>query len=91
MSKDEVARFSNDVKNNPELQAEFKHTGTDMDAFVSLANEKGYDFSADDVKAHAAEKSGELSDEQLDQVAGGGVVVEVVGTTVVVEVTAVAT
>lgn len=91
MSKEEVARFAQDVKNNPEMQAEFKGTGTDMDAFVSKAQEKGYDFDAADVKAHAAEKRGQLSDEELDKVAGGGVVVEVVGTTVVVEVTVAAT
>ena len=91
MSMEELKRFGADVKENKELQEAAKAAGDDAEAITKLANEKGYDFTVEDLKAAKEEAKGELSEEQLDNVAGGGVVVEAVGTTVVVEVTVVAT
>jgi len=42
----------------------------DVDGFVSLAKSKGYDISADDIKA--AQGTSELSDDALDKASGGG-------------------
>jgi predicted ribosomally synthesized peptide with nif11-like leader len=84
MSKAEIERFVKDVKTDTALQAEIKKAGSDPQAFVALAKKKGYDFTVDELKKHAENKKGELSQEDLDKVAGGGVVV----TTVLVEVVA---
>lgn len=72
MSKAELERFSKDVKASPKLQDELKKAGTNEQAVVSIANAKGYDFSVADLKAAAEAKKGELSEEQLQKVAGGG-------------------
>jgi len=81
----EVERFANDVKSNTELQEAAKGAGTDVGALVAVANEHGYKFTADELNAHAATKKSELSEEELEQVAGGSnvITVVVVGVTVV--------
>jgi len=68
MSIEEIRRFNTDVKSNSSMQEDIKPIGNDMDKIISYANEKGYNFSAADIKASP---SG-LSDEDLDGVAGGG-------------------
>jgi predicted ribosomally synthesized peptide with nif11-like leader len=87
MSKAEVERFSKDVKASKALQEEVKKAGTSEQAVVDLAKSKGYDFTVEELKAAAAQKKGELSEEQLDKVAGGAAIV----THVVTEVTVVLT
>lgn len=77
MSQAEIERFVKDVKTNPALQADVKKAGSDQQAFVTLAKSKGYDFTLDELKKHAEQKKGELSQEDLDKVAGGGAVVTV--------------
>lgn len=71
MSQQEMERFAKDVKTNSALQDELKKAGTDEKAVVSIANAKGYDFSLEELKAYADSKKGELSDDQLQKVAGG--------------------
>ena len=71
MSKSEVERFSKDVQADTKLQEELKKAGTDEKAVVSIAKARGYDFSAEDLKAYAESKKGELSEEDLQKVAGG--------------------
>jgi len=71
MSQSELERFISDVKNNKELQGELKAAGADVDAIVKVATGKGYGFSADELKAFVETKKGELSEEQLEKVAGG--------------------
>lgn len=85
MSIDEVKRFSLAVQNSPELQEEIKKIGPDLAALAAFAAKKGYAFSAEDLQQCAALHKGELSEEQLDNVAGGGTwtQVEVVAVTVV--------
>jgi len=65
----EIERFGKDLKSNESLRAAVKAAGADYPAIVKIANSKGYKFTADDVSAVVA--SGELSDAQLEGVAGG--------------------
>ena len=67
MSKENLERFMTQVADSEELQARIGD-GMDADSLISLGAEHGCEFSADDLTAGA-----ELSDEELDGVAGGGV------------------
>jgi hypothetical protein len=42
-----------------------------LDALVEFAAKEGYSFTADEARAYIKEDSGELSDDQLEAVAGG--------------------
>ena len=72
MSCDEVKRFSQAVQASPELQEEIKKIGPDLPALAAFAAKKGFTFSSDDLQQCADQAKGELSEEQLDKVAGGG-------------------
>ncbi len=65
MSKENLDQFMQKVTDSEELQARL---GDEMDAnaLIALGAEHGCEFSADDLTAGA-----ELSDEELDGVAGG--------------------
>ena len=67
MSKENLDQFMDQVADSEELQTRI---GEEMDAdvLIALGAEHGCEFSADDLTAGA-----ELSDEELDSVAGGGV------------------
>lgn len=65
----EIDRFCKEVAASQSFRDELKAVGADNEAIVRFANAKGYTFSMADVSALAA--SAELSDEQLEQVAGG--------------------
>jgi predicted ribosomally synthesized peptide with nif11-like leader len=41
-------------------------------ALIAFAKSEGYDFTADELKAYASAGAKELSDEELENVAGGG-------------------
>jgi len=69
MSAEEIQRFSDEVKNSSAMQDKLKTIGNDVDAVVAYANELGFEFSAEEVKSLS--KTGTLSDEELDEVAGG--------------------
>lgn len=66
----EITRFGHDVAASSALQGELKAAGSDLDAVVRLAQSKGYQFSVADVRS-AGDGGGELSESQLDGVAGG--------------------
>jgi predicted ribosomally synthesized peptide with nif11-like leader len=66
----EIERFARDLAANEGLRNEVKAIGNDNAAVVKLANAKGYNFTLDDVEALDIGE-GELSDLQLDLVAGG--------------------
>lgn len=83
MSLSEMKRFTEDLKKQSALQDEVKAAGSDPEAIVKVAKGKGYDFTAEELKAAAAENKGEMSEEQLDKVAGGTAVATVVVVTVV--------
>ena len=73
----EITRFNTDVQKNAEMQAAVKKIGSDVAKIVTYANSMGYKFTEADLKA-AAPKQGELSDKQLENVAGGVVVLAAV-------------
>ena len=81
MSIVEIERFAADLRSNEALRAEAekhaaeRHHETPMACCVSFAASKGYAFTADGVKAYAKAKAKaagkELTDAELDGVAGG--------------------
>jgi len=72
MSQKDIERFVSDLKEKPALLAEVKSGAMGLSAVVELAQAKGYDISVDEAKAYIREQAGqELSDDQLDAVAGG--------------------
>jgi predicted ribosomally synthesized peptide with nif11-like leader len=73
MSKENLDQFMNQVADSEELQARI---GEEIDAetLIALGAEHGCEFSADDLTAGA-----ELSDEELDGVAGGAAYVKFEG------------
>ena len=74
MSKEDVKRFIVLVGGDDELAEKVKAAGTDVGEVIRLGKENGLEFTAEDMKALHDEtaKSGvELSDEDLEKVAGG--------------------
>ena len=75
MSEDQLKAFVEKVKVDISLQEKLK-VASDADAVVSIAKEEGFSISIDDIKAQLLELSDEagdveLSDEELEGVAGG--------------------
>ena len=69
MSEEQLKAFLEAVKADAGLQEKLK-TATDAAAAVAIAKEVGFMISADDLqRAQAVEE--ELSDEELESVAGG--------------------
>ncbi len=72
MSQAEVQRFVEDIKTNKQIQADAKRMPPGMQTMLELGKRHGYDFSKEDVEAHAKRHmSGALTEEQLDMVSGG--------------------
>lgn len=92
MSVSEIARFTEDVKNDAALLEEVKSITGGIDEITAFANSKGYSFTAEELKQEAEKAKGALTEEQLDKIAGGGAgavaVVVVGGVTVAVTVVA---
>ncbi len=65
----EIARLGKDLASDENLKAEFLGFGTNAEAAVAFANSKGYSFGIEDVKSLLP--GNELSDSQLERVAGG--------------------
>ena len=66
MSKKQLKAFLEKVKSDSSLQEKLK-AASDADAVVSITKEEGFSISIDDIKAQQSE----LSDEELEGVAGG--------------------
>lgn len=71
MKTGELERFLSDLQKNPELRRDFESLGNDPDLWVRWANERGYGFQRDEVGGLAASYDGEISDDELEKVAGG--------------------
>jgi predicted ribosomally synthesized peptide with nif11-like leader len=69
MSQSELQRFLSDLRSLPGLVEEFALHRDDVEAQVRWANERGYLFSFDELEAFVG--SGELSEEELEEAAGG--------------------
>mgnify|MGYP000152566963 CR=1 FL=1 len=65
MSNENLERFMNQVAESEELQAKIGEE-IDSDALIALGVEQGFEFTVEDLQENA-----ELSDEELDGVAGG--------------------
>ena len=66
----EIKRFNEYVTENKEALEEIKAIGNDIEKIVAFANSKGFKFTVADLQAQA-KNNDELSEEQLDKVAGG--------------------
>ncbi|MGM0379452.1 MAG: Nif11-like leader peptide family natural product precursor [Bacillota bacterium] len=66
----EIKRFNEDVKQDEEMLEDVKKIGNDLEKIVKYANSKGYEFTVEDLENKAEDKS-ELSEEELEDVAGG--------------------
>jgi predicted ribosomally synthesized peptide with nif11-like leader len=69
--RSEIERLVEALENSNELRAEAKELGTDPKALVEWAQNEGYGFSLEEWCSHAKDRLGELSDEELEAVAGG--------------------
>ena len=72
MSQADVERFVSDLKSDEGLRAELAGQASGIASVVEFAKGKGYDITADEAKDYIQSHApNELSDEQLDAVAGG--------------------
>src|SRR5260221_11819817 len=75
MSAKDVVAFAHKLEGNDELQAKIKSlTPGDSAGVVTLASGLGFKFTVQELRDVIAQE-GELTEEQLDQVAGGIIVV----------------
>jgi predicted ribosomally synthesized peptide with nif11-like leader len=72
LSTAEAERFVNDLATKPQLLAEVKPRATGLAAVVAIGKQHGYDFTLDEAKKYIQSRSPrELTDKQLDAIAGG--------------------
>jgi predicted ribosomally synthesized peptide with nif11-like leader len=76
MSTAEITRFLGDLETNESLRTEVRAVGLNAAGVAGIANARDYDFTAQEAQAYAdsnaATGSGELSDADLENVAGAG-------------------
>ncbi len=70
MSEEQLAALLAKLKDDAGLQEQLKGAA-DLDAFVAMAKEAGFDVSKADWLRYQAKQTLELSDEDLEGVAGG--------------------
>ena len=70
MSEEQLSALLAKLKDDAELQEKLKGAA-DLDAAVALAKEAGFDVSKADLLKYQAKQTLELSDEELEGVAGG--------------------
>jgi len=70
MSEEQLSALLAKLKEDAGLQEKLKGAG-DLDAAVALAKEAGFDVSKADWLKYQAKQTLELSDEELEGVAGG--------------------
>jgi len=77
MSKQTVFSFMSKVHGDADLQQQVKGLNGNLAGLIGLAGKAGYSFSLEDwngaIADLAAHASGEISDSELDQVAGGSI------------------
>jgi predicted ribosomally synthesized peptide with nif11-like leader len=75
LSNENLSAFRKEVQSNPALLEKVEALGSDINLIVALGNQEGFDFTAEeflaDLEAVNAGSSEELSDAELEQVAGG--------------------
>jgi predicted ribosomally synthesized peptide with nif11-like leader len=70
MSSSELNRFLEDVRKDPHLVDELRALLSDPDAALIWAGDKGYHLTREEV-AELCDSDRELSDDDLEQAAGG--------------------
>ena len=70
MSEEQLSAFLAKLKEDTDLREKFQGAG-DLDASVELAKEAGFDVSKADWLRYQAQQTLELSDEELEGMAGG--------------------
>lgn len=72
MSQADVERFVEDLKNDEGLRTELSGQASGIGSVVAFAKDKGYDVTAEEASAYInAQAARDLSDAELDAVAGG--------------------
>jgi predicted ribosomally synthesized peptide with nif11-like leader len=71
MSADDFDRLLGDLRTDAELRKEFEALGDDTAAWVRWGAAKGYDFTAEDAARLRERYDDEISDDDLEKVAGG--------------------
>jgi predicted ribosomally synthesized peptide with nif11-like leader len=71
MSEEQLTALLAKVNEDAELREKLK-AAADADAVVAIAKEAGFMISADELQRAQAIQGKELSDEELESVAGGG-------------------
>lgn len=71
MSQEQIKALIEALKSNPQLQQKLS-TATSIEEATTLAAEAGYSISVDDITQAVSSSSLELSDAELEAVAGGG-------------------
>ena len=71
MSEEQLAALLAKLKDDEGLQEKLKGA-SDLDAVLVIAKEAGFDVSKADWLKYQAQRTLELSDEDLEKVAGGG-------------------
>ncbi|MDA0951589.1 MAG: Nif11-like leader peptide family RiPP precursor [Proteobacteria bacterium] len=72
MSQADIQRFVADLKSNADLRNEVTGSASGIGSVLEVAKEHGYDISVSEARDYIrSQASSELSDEQLDQIAGG--------------------
>ena len=81
MSKESVKKFTMDAQNKPELKGIFEKTKSGFKSkeakreyIAKEAKKYGYTFTADELKTFLTEQSQSISDDDLENVAGGSIV-----------------
>ena len=70
MSEEQLAALLAKLKEDAELQEKLKGAA-DLDAFLAFAKEAGFDVTEEEWLKHQKKQTDELSDEELEGVAGG--------------------
>ena len=71
MSEEQLAALLAKLKDDEGLQEKLKGA-SDLDAVLAIAKEAGFDVSKADWLRYQAQQTIELSDEELEGIAGGG-------------------
>ena len=82
MSVEAVKGFIEKIGGDEVLAEKFKTAGVDVNAVIALGKENGFEFTAQDMKTvhdEMSQSGTELSDEDLEKVAGGFVTSTVAG------------
>ena len=77
MSIEAIRLFSEAVRKNPALIEKVKAVGSDVAGMVAIARESGFTFTAEELQEAAGAGKGELTEEQLQKLSGGGSWVQV--------------